>query len=338
MKNELYTLAQLTDERYNDEQFIQECSRIRSVWTALLFSGAREDMIRRHIRYAQRALLDVTAAAYKDDPQSRLAHLMSLNDFLFHYFHAYIDPEIPAFTLIGEQQAAQAEKVRSQLKTESNAGLTAIVLGYIDGFTTAETPVTYRSAAYFSHFTETLSRELAGGNKQDLTQVLFYLNFNDNHFYRWYTDHLLRQEEAIKPADRPAFLRRALLNLQAMPVAATMSYDPLLLPIHQQLANWLEIHMKIETPELSSKLELKLTVAQLSLLLRLLYEEDVFTVKRIASLLRFFSSHFMSKRQEQISYGSMNKLYYSPDQFTAYAIREILLKMTAKTNKMFFPK
>ncbi|WP_179414593.1 hypothetical protein HDF19_00390 [Mucilaginibacter sp. E4BP6] len=84
-------------------------------------------------------------------------------------------------------------------------------------------------------------------------------------------------------------------------------------------------------------MELKLTIAQLALLLRLLYEEGIFVVISIASLLRFFSLHFMSKRQKQISYGSMNKLYYSGDQFTGYAVRELLLNMVNRLNKMFFP-
>lgn len=97
--------------------------------------------------------------------------------------------------------------------------------------------------------------------------------------------------------------------------------------------------LKMGTSEASSinKMELKLTIAQLALLLRLLYEEGIFVVISIASLLRFFSLHFMSKRQKQISYGSMNKLYYSGDQFTGYAVRELLLNMVNRLNKMFFP-
>jgi hypothetical protein len=69
----------------------------------------------------------------------------------------------------------------------------------------------------------------------------------------------------------------------------------------------------------------------------LLYEEGIFALKNITALLKFFSFRFTSKKQEHISYGSMNNLYYSADQFTGYAIRELLLKMVAKVNKMFFP-
>ena len=129
-----------------------------------------------------------------------------------------------------------------------------------------------------------------------------------------------------------------------MPVILTMSYDRDILPINVLLEKWLneyikEEHLHLDLLEMnfSNKIELKLTVAQLALLIRLLYEEGVFAMKNIAGLLRFFSRHFMSKKQEHISYGSMNKLYYSGDQFTGYAVRELLLRMVAKINKMFFP-
>ena len=129
-----------------------------------------------------------------------------------------------------------------------------------------------------------------------------------------------------------------------MQVVSTIGYNPKGLPVNILLEGWLHELIRQgkqqndkgddDTPD---KLELKLTVVQLALLIRLLYEEDVFAMKNIAALLRFFAAHFMSKRQERISYGSMKKLYYTGDQFTGSAVRELLLKMVAKINNMFFP-
>lgn len=50
------------------------------------------------------------------------------------------------------------------------------------------------------------------------------------------------------------------------------------------------------------KLELGLTVAQLVMLLRCLHEDEVFGTMRVATLLRFFSKHFRTRKQEQLSY------------------------------------
>lgn len=149
---------------------------------------------------------------------------------------------------------------------------------------------------------------------------------------------------ALTPKEQISMLKKQLLFLRSTPVMLRMSYNPDLKPVNILLENWLDEYIKEEllradllqtdTPQ---KLELKLTVAQLALLIRLLYEEGVFTMKNIAGLLRFFSMHFTSKKQEHISYGSMNKLYYSGDQFTGYAVKELLLNMVTKINKMFFP-
>lgn len=86
-----------------------------------------------------------------------------------------------------------------------------------------------------------------------------------------------------------------------------------------------------------AKLELGLTVAQLVMLLRFLQAEGVFGTLRVATLLRFFSKYFRTRKQVQLSYGSMNKLYYSGDQFTAAFIRDLLLKMVARINQVYFP-
>jgi len=169
------------------------------------------------------------------------------------------------------------------------------------------------------------------------------MNFNHHSFCQWYQEVIEVKKSSLRPHDQLAMLTKQLLMLKSMPVMLTMSFDPKVLPINSQLENWLNEYIRHETAqpdipdEPPGKIELKLTVAQLALLIRLLYEEDVFAMKNIAALLKFFSNHFMSKKQEHISYGSMNKLYYSGDQFTGYAVREILLKMVAKINKMFFP-
>jgi len=177
-----------------------------------------------------------------------------------------------------------------------------------------------------------------------VTEVLFYLNFNHSSFCQWYQDSVGTKKESLRPRDQLPMLTKQLRILKSIPVMLTIGFDLKIPPVNEQLENWLNEYIRHQTFqfELSNtdqpeKLELTLTVAQLALLIRLLYEEGIFALKNIAALLRFFSGHFMSKKQEHISYSSMNKLYYSGDQFTGYAVRELLLKMVGKINKMFFP-
>ena len=350
-----------------------ECHRIKKVWSDLLFSQAMDNSIKRYIWFQQHRLLDLADTLYnriKQDKQSvsptdnettlisisfLLEQLLELNQFLVHYFYSYINQEVKipeAATPKARKEICQAaERLNASLPSiEFDGQLKACILNYLQDITTADEglPITYRSCEYMMQFIKSLSATTAIKDSRDSThnvmEALFYLNFNHSSFCRWYQEDLIKKKILLKPSDQLPMLKRQLLVLKTMPVILTISYNSDLVPVNVLLENWLNeyikeehIHPDLWEMDMSQKIELKLTVAQLALLIRLLYEEGVFATKNIASLLRFFSRHFMSKKQEHISYGSMNKLYYSGDQFTGYAVRELLLKMVAKINKMFFP-
>jgi len=355
-----------------EEMIVAECQRIKKVWTELLFSEVKDQVIKRYIWFQQQILLDLADKLYQQIQKNKqsagqknysmlhfseflLEKLLELKDFQIQYFNSYINQKskIPdAVTpAIRKKMSEAAEKLSTSMQyIELDVQLKACIRDYLGGVSAMDisSPINYRSAEYFIQFTETLNVTIAFEDSRDLThsvtEALFYLNFNHNSFCQWYQDNLIAKSIVLRGNDQLPMLKKQLLVLKTMPVILTMSYDPDLIPVNILLENWLNeyiteerLHPDLLEMDLTQKIELKLTVAQLALLIRLLYEEGVFAIKNIASLLKFFSKHFMSKKQEHISYGSMNKLYYSGDQFTAYAVRELLLKMIAKINKMFFP-
>lgn len=85
------------------------------------------------------------------------------------------------------------------------------------------------------------------------------------------------------------------------------------------------------------KLPLKLSVAQLACLLRLFYEEGMYPAAGIAEVIRFTAAHYQTKRQEQVSTGSLSKEYYGTSQATAASCLELLEKMIRQLRKNFFP-
>lgn len=359
-------------ENGQDAIITVECQRIKKVWTELLFSDAKEQVIKRYVWFQQQILLDLADKVYQQIQQAKqsaslnnysiqtfseflLERLLELKDFQIQYFNTYVNQEtkipdavIPA---IRKKMAEAAEKLSASMQyVELDVQLKACIRDYLDGISAMDIsiPMNYRTAEYFFQFTETLGVTIAFEDNRDLThsitEALFYLNFNHSSFCQWYHENLTRESLTLRENDQLPMLKRQLIVLKTMPVISTASYDPDLISVNNLLENWLNEYIKeksnhqdmLET-DISHKIELKLTVAQLTLLIRLLYEEGVFAMKNIAGLLRFFSKYFMSKKQEHISYGSMNKLYYTNDQFTGYAVRELLLKMVAKINKMFFP-
>jgi hypothetical protein len=350
-----------------------ESQRIKKMWSDLLFSQTKDYVIKRYIWFQQQTLLDLADKVHysinynsqlslqsNNEMLSRslaslLERLLELNHFLIHYFNTYIneDVKIPDASIpkARKKMCEAAEQVSAILQTAAlDQQLKACILDYLDVISTTHigASVTYRSWEYLISFTESLGVTIKFEDDRDLThsitEALFYLNFNHHNFCQWYQEDIISKTIILGTTDQLPMLKKQLLVLKTMPVILTMCYDPDILPINVLLEKWLNeyikekhIHFDLLEMDFTNKIELKLTVAQLALLIRLLYEEGIFAMKNIAGLLRFFSRHFMSKKQEHISYGSMNKLYYSGDQFTGYAVRELLLRMIAKINKMFFP-
>jgi len=360
---------------HRNEQEIRistECHRIKKSWTDLLFSQVKDHVIQRFTGFQQQIILELADSLYQEIenhkkatvkgthdalilPTFLLERLLDLKDFQIQYFNTYVNEEgkIPdaAIPMVRKKMADIAEKLSAGLQTiQLDVKLKACVCDYLDGILALEAnfPISYGSAGYFISFIEALAVTIDFKDNRDLThsvtEVLFYLNFNHSSFCQWYQDTLEAKKILLRSQDQLSMLTKQLLILKSMPVMLTIGFDPKISPVNKQLENWLNEYIRRETlqfelpeDEQLNKLELKLTVAQLALLVRLLYEEGIFALKNIAALLRFFSGHFTSKKQEHISYSSMNKLYYSGDQFTGYAVRELLLKMVSKINKMFFP-
>jgi hypothetical protein len=337
-----------------------------------LFSPTKDNAIKRYIGFQQQVIQELADKLYAQIEKNKLPllpvsntndslaaflldRLLQLKDFQIQYFNSYVngDAKIPVAVTpaVRKRMAESAEKLSASLQNiELDVQLKTCILDYLDTIilTNISAPISYRAAEYLINFTESLSVTVDFNDNRDLThsvtEVLFYMNFNQNSFCQWYQEGIAARKAKLRIQDKLPMLMKQLLLLKSMQVMLTMGYDPKAPPVNVLLENWLNELIRQENQQTDhndgdqpGKLELKLTVAQLALLIRLLYEEDVFAMKNIAALLRFFSGHFMSKKQERISYGSMNKLYYSGDQFTGYAVRELLLKMVAKINKMFFP-
>ncbi|NHA03303.1 hypothetical protein G7092_05840 [Mucilaginibacter sp. HC2] len=343
-----------------------ECMRIKKVWTDLLFSQAKDHVIKRYISFQQQVIQELADNIYElsatskdrlraEPAEALLACLLDLRNFQIQYFNTFINengrlPRAVLPALSGKITESAKRLIEVLPTTEMDVYLRTCILDYLSGVigTGHLLSGTYREVEYISSFLKNLTVILAVRDGQNLTEhvteMLFHINFNHNVFIKWYQEDVERKMESFGTAEQDGLLMKQLLLLKSIPVSITTSYDPSLPPVSISLEIWLKEYIKqvdlqgeFSDSEKTGKLELKLTVAQMALLIRLFYEEGVFALKNITELMKFFAVHFTSKKQGHISYGSMNKLYYSADQFTGYAVRELLLKMTAKVNKMYFP-
>ncbi len=343
----------------------EEVERIKSVWLSRLGNHAKDYIIKRYTAYQQRLLLELSDRLYRtvDTANSQehehelavLEVLLALGQFQIHNFSRYMDEQ-------GKIPDAMTGKVRAKLsddadrmsaalqQVELEPGLKTLLLDFLGTLisSTLYKKMMYGQMEYLYQWFEMMEVTISFNDDRDLTysiiEALFQLNFNYGGFCYWYEQRIVQNTAQVDKAGRHAALQQQSLIVRSLPVRRDMRYDPSLASVDELIGIWLDQFMRTDTvsknddePDRYIKTELKLTVAQLALLLRLLYEEEVFAVKNIASLLKFFTRYFRSKYQERISYGSMNKLYYAADQFTAAAIKDLLQRMIDRLNKMFFP-
>ncbi|MDT3401040.1 hypothetical protein [Mucilaginibacter terrae] len=368
----LETNSSITKTNDLEKRISTECQRIKKVWTDFLLNQPKEAVIKRYVAFQQQIIVELADQLFGAIQRGRMSDLamtdinfqqadkllnclLNLKDFQVQYFNVYIDEngKIPDAAIVDVRRRLSdaAEQLSAGLQeVEMDLGLKACIRDYLSPIIGAEVnaPLNYRTAEYILSFIETVEATTSFEDDRDLThaviEVLFYLNFNQSGFCHWYEENLISKKQLVRPADQPFFMNKQMLTLKSLQVNTKINYDPKLAPVNSQLENWLSEFTKQETfPfELSDnvqieKLELKLTVAQMALLIRLLYDEGVFAIKNIAAIIRFFSAHYTSKKQENISSGNMNKLYYTSDQFTAAVVKDLLIKMVARVNKMFFP-
>lgn len=83
----------------------------------------------------------------------------------------------------------------------------------------------------------------------------------------------------------------------------------------------------------SFKLQMGMSVPQLSYLLRLLVETKLVQNKNVAEIFRFFVHFFQTKRLENIAYETLRVRYCNTEDSTRKNIRTILLSLVDHINK-----
>lgn len=354
---------------------IMETRRVKMVWSALLSSSVKDYVLKRYVTYHQTLLADLSDRLFvwlSDKGQSHgpdlppgelspgqvlLDCLLKLLAFLEQYFEAYFNsagklPEAltgDALTGIGGHAATIIQVLDEQGIEQS---LKRCLMDYLEMLPkdSYRSKLNFHTARYVRDMALFLNpahlnyRE--GDRNSIITDSLLYLNFNFPGFLVWYREEINRKISTLTTREeRLLFLIEELVRIKTSPVMLSVACELSLPPLAELLENCLNELIKKESGryfprgpgDSEKKLGLSLSVTQLSLFIRLLYEEGFFTLKNITAILRFTAKHFTTKRQEHISAVNMGRTYYGTDQFTAAAVKDLLLRMLARLNRMFFP-
>jgi hypothetical protein len=108
--------------------------------------------------------------------------------------------------------------------------------------------------------------------------------------------------------------------------------------LKEQVSQWIEEEIKFleaepqevislkQGSEQDEKLHLSLSVAKIALLLRLMIIDKVITNRTIAHVLRIVLRTVTTLQRENISFGSLETKYHSPDRGTISAVKDMLFR------------
>lgn len=292
-----------------------------------------------------------------------ISRLFSLLNFIERFFSKYfnLDAKIPeAYHIIAFNELLKPiDELRSRIDTHITAsGLKLCLFDYLESFGKSKLPVAinFRSLIYLKEFINELEQLFSLNDSTDwnqkLSATLIYLNFNHLGFFSYY--QVTIRDELDNADSKEQFLNilsRSLTNIKGLQTKPSFSFHPEWPSVKSMLEGWLtdEIAMAVisnkkekTTPPdkeyaVTEKLVLNLSVAQIACLVKVLYEEGIYGSVSITDILKFTVTHFRSKRQQQISNGSLSKEYYSVSQVTAAVVKDILTKMIQRINKNYFP-
>jgi len=214
--------------------------------------------------------------------------------------------------------------------------------------------VTFRRLIYLKQLIKDidlgLSKQSSSTYTDDLCHLLLYLNFNSYYFLTYTTDKI--SNEIREHSTLPLQVEKLyfwIKRLNQTPVKPGFVLKPDRASIQDQLGIWLteEAHFIEKKKQLTFmmppaepigkgenfKVKTILSVPQLAYLIRLLKEVGLITNQNQMELLRFFSQHFSSARNQNVSSESLRIKYYTVERSSARSVEEILDRLIVYSKK-----
>ena len=349
------------------------CWELREAWVKQLLSTVKEQVLRRIIQYQQagitqlsnRVVLAKTAlkqSAEKDRLiysfyESLSAELEDLLAFLNQRFYQYFDRDAMVTTCLCHRELETLSAYHRQLflhpSPDIDPGLVyAVKESITEMLAEAQLEGTsYRrleTVARLLHIVQHALQVIIKPSSDLLARALYKGNLNTLHFMVWYQEHLQREMGKLPGKQKKEeFIRTELKGLSIIFIDPDKSFESELPPVDQQLLPWLQSQLEetgrgngdlFTKPSLNARLPLVISVPQFAMFVRIFQKTGCFTIHNAARIMRFFTQHFTTKKQVNISIKSFNHAFYSMDQSTAAVVRDYLQQMINYVNKSYFPK
>ncbi len=365
LRNELKEIEELLIElSFSDSntlasiKFDLYIEQIHKAWEGVIFSNSSENSLVRYFHYHLDLIISVSDNFYvlQDSKEFRIQQneLLALIDHLQHYYLNYFNQNAFSPIIYHQRSVAQLSDIVNMVANKVENGklnfeLKACLLKWISDLSdnVGKRKYTFHSLYYFENIISKMAEidYTSEDAENSLTSVLTCFNYNSLSFFVFRQKTIRNSSEKFQTSEEKLnFLYRQKAEISSSPEMKDIAYDPSWPSIKTMIGNWLTEEILLAEKSLSKasevvvpKIPLEMSVAHLSCLIHLLYEESVFATQNLQSIFKCFASYFQSKRQAVISPGSLSKEFYSIDQHTAARVRDLLQRMVLRINRNFFP-
>ncbi|SDC66384.1 hypothetical protein [Pedobacter soli] len=365
LKNELKDIEEiLFEQKYSDSNRIvqidiEKCfSQIHRAWEKVIFSDIPENSLVRYFHYHLEVITNISDNLYRLEIDEKLivpqSKLLELIDHLRKYYSNYFNENVLAPLMYHQRLMCQLSNsisyIRQRLQASNlNASLITCLVKWFD-LMSEDTDIikfNFCSLHYFEYVVKRLSSIDYDSEDAEtsLVSLLVRSNFNNLTFLVYYQDYVGIAIGDLKDShEKLRYLVEQKAEVFLSPEVKKLAYDHTWPPLKTMITDWLQEEILLTKKSACNKnavavpkIPLAMSVAHLSCLIRLLYEESVFATQNLQSIFKGFAGYFQSKRQVIISPGSLSKEFYSIDQHTAARVRDLLQRMIQRINRNFFP-
>jgi len=273
--------------------------------------------------------------------------------FIQEFFGNYFDnnEKIPAFlcSIYKKEIVKIGEKLGDAMSQSQQVNPTLIQL-MNEHFSDAVWADRKHCSYKHFHYEKELLQHLLKENKPtdiSLRGLLYYFNFNFSSFVIYEFDRLVEMVTQLPTkSEKISALRSELKTINQLPSRINYCYDEDMPSLKEQVSTWIEEEIKyceaghfIQMPvngngEIENKIHTTLSVAKLSLLIRILVVDKIIINRTIAPMLKTVSKMFSTLQREEISFGSLETKYHAPDKATIAVMKEMLQKWIVILGKL----
>ena len=274
--------------------------------------------------------------------------LDGLLNFMATHFNKYFDSEL---VLPKTQQKIAVAQLQQQiglvqhslLEMQTGEELHHIICRPF----TENTGTDYKLSSQRLNFLEQLQQKIIRASKRegpDIFAVLYYLNFNCRDMFALIILQFAATAKRLPGRkERYEFYALQLKTINQLPVKPGLAFKPAHPSLKEQVLNWLSEELNFlkncSLPSLAvlnhpdeelpgtAKVETSLTVAHLSLGLKLLMDANVIINKNSSEVMRMVARNFRTARMDSISESSLRNKSYHIESATLDGMKDLIIRL-----------